>query len=492
MKRMSHYLTKQMPLSIGLIALLIVFIHINPVMAAPLFSPNEAQLGGETTQQQPQRFLQPLANLSLERQSDFFLGLSFFRDPWVKAPATTTARDGLGPLFNMRSCLACHANGGRGLPPLKVGFVAHSMVFRLSLPQQTAQGDYLPDPVYGHQLQALGIDQVLSDHTPQSNLQDKQSKLVRGEANVYVDYQPLYGQYADGSVWTIHQPHYQVRDLAYGALHRDVQFSPRVAQPLLGVGLLESIAAVDILQQIDPNDDNADGISGRANHVWDVQQAALVLGRFGHKANQPSVLQQIAAAFRDDIGITNPLFPEENCTAIQQCDHYPNGKDLKTGVEISATLLNAVNFFVKSQAVFAQRQADNPQVQHGRDLFYQANCQACHRPQFTTAKQADFPELSQQTIYPYSDLLLHDMGRGLADDRPDFAANGQEWRTAPLWGIGLIKKISGYERYLHDGRARSLAEAILWHGGEAENAKQRFIQFSKHEREALLAFLRSL
>jgi CxxC motif-containing protein (DUF1111 family) len=488
MKLMSYYLTKKITLSRWLIGLFIFFSNINDTIAAPDFSPNEAQLGGEITQQHPQRFLQPLANLSLERQSDFFLGLSFFRDPWVKAPATTTARDGLGPLFNMRSCLACHANGGRGLPPLKAGFAAHSMVFRLSLPQQMAQGDWLPDPIYGHQLQALGIDQVLSDN----RTHDEQSALVRGEAKVYVDYQPLYGQYADGEVWTIYQPHYQVRDLAYGALHRDVQFSPRVAQPLLGVGLLESIAAADILQQADPHDENADGISGRVNQVWDVQQGALVPGRFGHKANQPSVLQQIAAAFRDDIGITNPLFPEENCTAVQQCDHHPNGRDPKTGVEIATKLLNAVNFFVKSQAVFAQRQAHDPQVQQGRDLFYQANCQACHRPQFTTAEQADFPELSQQTIYPYTDLLLHDMGRGLADDRPDFAANGQEWRTAPLWGIGLIKKISGYERYLHDGRARSLAEAILWHGGEAESAKQHFIQFSKNDREALLAFLRSL
>jgi CxxC motif-containing protein (DUF1111 family) len=258
---------------------------------------------------------------------------------------------------------------------------------------------------------------------------------------------------------------------------------------MIGLGLLEAIPEAAILANADADDQNKDGISGRANQVWDVKQQKTVLGRFGWKANQPTVEQQTAGAFQGDIGISSPLLPEQNCSATQSdCLKAPDGGK----PEISADILEKVVFYASMLAVPARRELNEPQVLQGQLLFSKAGCASCHIVSFTTGKKQGFPELENQAIQPYTDLLLHDMGEGLSDHRPDFLATGSEWRTAPLWGIGLIETVNGYTRYLHDGRARNLLEAILWHGGEAENAKQAVLNMNKTEREALIRFLKSL
>jgi CxxC motif-containing protein (DUF1111 family) len=238
-----------------------------------------------------------------------------------------------------------------------------------------------------------------------------------------------------------------------------------------------------------PDDTDGDGISGRVNHVWDVEHREVRVGRFGWKANQPSLRQQNAGAFRGDIGITSDLFPEEDCPPAQaECRAAPSGG----APELDAWKLEQVTFYTRMLAVPARRDVDHPEVLRGRRLFRELRCASCHVPRHETGTMPDAPELSGQTVFPYTDLLLHDMGPELADDRPDFEATGREWRTPPLWGLGLVRTVNRHTRFLHDGRARSLEEAILWHGGEAEHSRERFRDLSAPERAALLRFLESL
>lgn len=405
-----------------------------------------------------------------QQHEDFAIGGAFFQQPWVSSPASTTARDGLGPLFKANSCIACHVQHGRGHPPLTETQPFLSTLVKLSVPTTTTEQLTLaktlgvaPEPTYGDHLQTLGI------------------KGLPGEGTPRFTYTDIHGQFKDGETYTLLQPHLHIDGLNYGTLHPDTQFSARVAPPLFGMGLLESIPDREILANADPDDRNGDGISGKPNHVWDIATQQTTLGRFSWKANQPSIIQQSADAFRNDIGVTSPLFPEQPCTAAQtDCHTLPEGGK----PEIPANLLEKVVFHVAHQPVPPRREADDPQVIQGQKLFNQAGCVACHIP--------TFPALANQPHQPYSDLLLHDMGEGLADKRPDFAASGNEWRTPPLWGIGLTAKLSGHTRFLHDGRARNLLEAILWHAGEAEAAKQHVLSMHKSEREALLRFLNSL
>ena len=258
---------------------------------------------------------------------------------------------------------------------------------------------------------------------------------------------------------------------------------------MIGLGLLETIPELNITKNADPEDINGDGVSGRINIVWDIQQKKRSLGRFGWKAGQPNVRQQTAAAFNGDLGITSTLFPAQPCSKSQNnCQSASHGEQ----PEISNQLLKFVTFYAKTLAVPARRSIESPEVKRGKYLFAHAGCAACHTPHFRTGEDNDFPELSRQYIAPYSDLLLHDMGEGLADNRPEFEATGTEWRTPPLWAIGLVQAVNGHTFFLHDGRARNLTEAILWHGGEAENSKDRFKAMNKKDREAVIKFLNSL
>jgi len=467
------------PLRLCLLPLIMTLMACEPALAPP--EPGEALSGGATTVRQSDQnaFSMPSANLAPSRRLDFAVGNSFFRNPWVIAPSTTTARDGLGPLFNTNACQNCHIKDGRGHPPAAAASNAVSMLVRLSIagdssPEHAVLRQRLgvvPEPVYGTQLQDMSIPGV----TP--------------EARIRVEYDLQRVRLRDGSEVELRKPRLQIDRLGYGRMHPDTLFSARVAPPMIGLGLLEAIPEETILAAEDPEDRNGDGIRGVANRVWDDARGVTVLGRFGWKAGLPNLNQQNAHAFAGDLGLTTRLLPRDDCSTAQTaCLAAPNGGQ----PEVSDSILASVLFYTRNLAVPARRGVDLPEVRRGKQLFNDAGCAGCHTPGFVTAADAAEPELASQTIRPYTDLLLHDMGDGLADGRPEFQASGRQWRTAPLWGIGLTEAVNGHTQFLHDGRARNLLEAILWHGGEAEQARQAVIEFDAREREALLAFLNSL
>ena len=433
-------------------------------------------LGGQATiaNTTPNAFGQPIPGLEREQELMFFVGNSFFNQNWVTAPASTTARDGLGPFFNARSCAGCHFKDGRGRPPEEVGEVS-GLLIRLGMPGEDAHGAPLPEPNYGTQFQDNAVQEV------------------EAEGTLNIEYEEVTGQYPDGTPYSLRKPTYKLENLAYGDLSEEVALSPRVANQMIGLGLLEAISDDALLSAADPNDTDNDGISGRTNKVWNVQEERMSVGRFGWKAEQPSILQQAAAAFSGDIGITTDVFPDEGCAIAQtECLEVQSGSEAAGEPEIPEDDLRKLVLYSSTLAVPAQRNPDDPQVMRGQSLFSGANCTSCHTATQQTGEHPTIPALSNQTIHPFTDLLLHNMGAGLADDLSDFAAKGSEWRTPPLWGIGLFETVNGHTNYLHDGRARSLEEAILWHGGEAQASKEKFMNFTKEERGALLAFLNSL
>lgn len=432
-------------------------------------------------------FSQPAANLSFEQELDFRVGNGMFRRLWVSPPASTIASDGLGPLYNARSCQRCHLKDGRGHPPEGPKDGAVSMFLRVSVPAPDADAieRYIagthataPDPVYGGQLQ----DFSLPGHTPEYRLD--------------IRYDEVEVKLSGGEVATLRRPTYTAADLGYGPLHPGAMLSPRVAPQMIGMGLLEAIPTGDILAWADPDDTDGDGISGHPQIVWSTVHDRPMLGRFGHKAGNPTVLEQTAEAFAGDIGISNPLHPAGSgeCTAAQTaCIAALDGGDPEHGgVEIDRTGLDLVAFYSRTLAVPARRDLDDPEVLRGREVFYGTGCTACHRPTYVTHRLEGGDPASFQLIWPYTDLLLHDMGDGLADNRPEGRANGREWRTAPLWGIGLTQTVSGHSFFLHDGRARSLLEAVLWHGGEAQAARDTVVDMPPEDRAALIRYLESL
>lgn len=434
---------------------------------------NPALSGGQATvfDTSPNAFSLPAPGLEREQELLFFVGNSFFNQNWVTAPASTTARDGLGPHFNARSCASCHFKDGRGRPPTVDGEAPTGYLLRLSVPGSDLHGAPAPEPTYGGQFQ----DQAIAG--------------VPAEGAFHIRYAETPFTFPDGETVMLRTPTITFSDLGYGDMHPETMVSPRVANQMVGMGLLEAVPEAVILALADPTDRDGDGVSGRPNYVWDAFNNQMALGRFGWKANEPSVLQQTAGAFLGDIGITTPLFVQENCTDAQPaCGTAVSGGS----PEIAPDDLLKVVLYASSLAVPARRDVDDPQVQQGEALFNAIGCAACHTPLLETGVHPTIPALSQQMIRPYTDLLLHDMGDGLADGRPDFQATGSEWRTPPLWGIGLIETVNGHTNYLHDGRARTVLEAILWHGGEAEAARDAFTNLTPAERDALLRFLNSL
>ena len=408
--------------------------------------------------------------LSQEESRSFFRGRAFFRDPWVIAPASTASRDGLGPVFNARSCEACHLKDGRGRPP-ENSEPFTTMLVRISIPGEGEHGGPVAVPNYGGQIQNFSVPGVPA------------------EANPKVRYETITGSFDDGSSYELLKPSYVLADPKFGALPTNILTSPRVAPGMVGLGLLEAIPEADILEQADPDDLDGDGISGKANYVWDVQAGAASLGRFGWKANQPNLMQQTAGAFLGDIGITSSLFSTENCAANQlDCAAAANGGD----PELMAVILEDTAFYSSTLAVPAQRDGGTVDVLEGQKLFAAVKCNECHTPTWTTGESEISTALSNQKIHPFTDLLLHDMGDELADGRPDFLANGNEWRTPPLWGIGLLETVNGHSRLMHDGRARNIEEAILWHGGEGEDSRDRYKALSESDRKLLIKFMESL
>jgi CxxC motif-containing protein (DUF1111 family) len=312
---------------------------------------------------------------------------------------------------------------------------------------------------------------------------------VPGEGTPRVTYAAVIGQYADGDPYELLQPTYAIDTLAHGPYSAELRMSARVAPAMIGLGLLEAIAEQELMARADPDDADNDGISGRVNLVWDAEASALALGRFGWKGEQPNVRQQSAGAFLGDMGITSSLFPLEECSPIElECQSAPSGGE----PEITDELLDRVERYGQLLAVPARHDYAAPDVLHGKALFTQLGCASCHVPSHRTPDNAELEELRDQLIWPYTDLLLHDMGEALSDGRPSFAAAGNEWRTPPLWGLGRYDAVNGHDRLLHDGRARGVAEAILWHGGEALAAKSAFTELPAPDRQALIRFVESL
>ncbi|KKB84248.1 thiol oxidoreductase [Devosia limi DSM 17137] len=429
-----------------------------------------------------------MANLSFEQEESFKLGNALFRKLWVSSPSSTQASDGLGPLFNARACQSCHLKDGRGHTPFDATRESGvSMFLRLSVPpgdndtrlalDGVVAGE-IGDPVYGTQLQDFAVPGL------------------KAEGRMVVDYTDLPVTLGDGSVVMLRQPAYSVADLAYGPLADAVMLSPRVAPQMIGLGLVEEIPPEDILALADPDDLNGDGISGRANWTIDPESGSVMLGRFGWKAGMATIRSQSAAAFAGDIGISTPLvnLPHGDCTERQtECLALPTGEQARLGVsEAPDPVLDLVTFYSQTLGVPERRDVGEPAVLRGKAAFYGAGCASCHTPKFVTSRAAENPAHKFQLIWPYSDFLLHDMGEGLADHRPEGLADGYEWRTPPLWGIGLTQTVSGHTQLLHDGRARNATEAILWHGGEAQAARDAFAGMEKSTRDDLIAFLESL
>lgn len=426
------------------------------------------QLGGAATvvDDSPNAFGYPAKTLSRKERRRFLVGNSFFKQNWVESPASASDRDGLGPLFNARSCSACHLRDGRSAPPTADGPARHGLLMRIGIYQ-----DGQPDaahPHYGGQIQDQGVQGVAA------------------EARVAISYRAVAGQYADGTPYELLAPSYILKQPAYGAVMDAATLGPRTAPHLIGLGLLEAVPVAQLVRIADPDDRDGDGISGRV-HFLDADQK--IAGRFGWKATKATVRGQTAAAYVNDMGITSPVHPEEALSA-SQLGLLPQGSTATP--EIDAKTFADVVFYTQALAVPRQRIPDDSKVIAGQQLFANMGCAACHQPTLATGSEAFHPSYRNQEFHPYTDLLLHDMGPDLADQKRDVDARPREWRTPPLWGLGLIERVSGHTRLLHDGRARNLEEAVLWHGGEGQAARDRFVIANARERTQLLAFLRSL
>ncbi len=408
-------------------------------------------------------------NLNDEEQDTFMLGRSFFTIPWVEAPSATTARDGLGPLFNANTCINCHQNNSLGSVYNKDGKFSRSMVARLSIPSTNSKehqeilkkAGFIPEPVYGAQVSING------------------TRTIPYEAKLHIDYKDKKVIYPDGNIVVLRNPSYSLKELNYGALSKNTSISVRKAPPLVGLGLLENLSDEAILANVDEDDKNLDGISGRANLVYSVESKNYKVGRYTYKASAPSVKHQSAGAFINDMGLTTTLFPNENCTSAQEkCLNAPKPRD---PIDVPDNRLDAVTFYLTHLKVPKSKIS----VKEGKKLFNKIGCVSCHVSSFTTKNGI--------TINPYTDFLLHDMGEALSDGRSEFRASANEWKTAPLWGINSYEKtIRKKPDYLHDGRARNLEEAILWHGGEAQASKKSFMSLEKAQRELLIKFIGTL
>lgn len=423
-------------------------------------------------------FSHRVTGLNDEQIDQFILGKSFFRIPWVEAPSATTARDGLGPLFSANTCISCHPNNGISSIYTDNGDISRGYVSRLSIPSNgsiehknelTLKG-FVSEPVYGTQLSING------------------SKNVPFEGKPKLTYKKITLTYPDGEKVELQKPIHgidnQVKDLQYGKMDKNTIISNRIAQSLAGMGLLEKITDEQILANEDIDDSNNDGISGKANKVYSLEHKTYKLGRYTWKASAPSIIEQTANAAHNDMSLTSPFIEVENCTTFQEaCNKAPKGDAIRAGTphDLPQQRLEAIAFYLKNLKIPKSTVTEKK----GEELFNTIGCAKCHIPSFTLSNGA--------TIKPYTDLLLHDMGEGLSDGRSEFLASGSEWRTSPLWSIGKYEQALGKKpNLLHDGRARTIEEAILWHGGEAQKAQNSFMELSKENREKVIKFIKEL
>jgi CxxC motif-containing protein (DUF1111 family) len=415
-------------------------------------------------------------------QEKFMRGRHHFNQRWVQFPSIG-GDWGLGPTFITNKCVACHVRAGRGMPPEKPDEQVMAVLVRISIPGENEHGGPKPHPAYGDQIQNQGLmgqdrdDTFLGDRVPP-------------EAEVFIDWETSKVAFGDGEVVELRKPKVRWGKLWFGPIGDDTMMSLRMAQPIQGLGLLEAVPEEAILRIAE--EQKALGFNGRPNWVRDDINKKTSLGRFGWKANQPSVGQQIAGAYSGDLGVTSDLYPAMNCPPPQtDCEYQPPGNQ----PELIENDWNEITFWEQALAVPARRNVKDPRFKQGEKLFVEAKCSVCHVPELKTAEKVPHLKmLENQKVRAYTDLLLHDMGEGLADNRPDFKAGGRDWRTQPLWGLGLAKTVLGteYAPMLHDGRARNATEAILWHGGEAGVSRDAFSRMSKIDRDALLFYLESI
>ena len=406
----------------------------------------------------------------------YILGRSFFTIPWVEAPSATTARDGLGPHFSANTCVSCHENNGSAATLSSKNQPLRALVFKLTQPSKhtsrwlinnvdTPAHDNVPDPVYGSQVSIRGNGKVMPE----------------AQTRLKVESVPFV--YPDGQKLTLTKFKPYLEKLAYGPLAKETTISLRQPPTLAGLRLIEQVSVADILAWEDPTDENKDGISGRANWLNALDQEEKILGRLNWKSSAAGIVNQTANAAAHDLGLTNPFFNEERCQPAQKdCLAAPKGDNTPLGsLDLPMLRLQAITAFIRDHKAPHSVHLDEQALQ-GKKLFEETGCVACHRASMTTSEGVEF--------HPYSDLLLHDMGDELEDGRPEFLATEREYRTAPLWGIGA--RLRAKHRFLHDARAKTPEEAILWHGGEAEIAKSTFIKLDQDQRLALLHFLEQL
>jgi CxxC motif-containing protein (DUF1111 family) len=418
----------------------------------------------------PAAFVQPFAFLDGDALAKFRVGTDLFRLPWLAQSEAQGRFGGLGPLSNRFSCAGCHIGNGRGETSRSEADVMRSTLVRLSVPGTDARGAPTPEPTYGEQLQPTGISGVL------------------GEGEASIRWHETAYTLADGTKISLRRPELVFSRLHYGPMSLRAMTSIRMSPGIFGLGLLAAIPDEELMALADPDDANRDGVRGRLNHVWNPETQRMDIGRFGLKANQPNLRQQVAAALIGDMGITSPYFRAQNCSPAEDaCARAPSARE----PEINHYDFANLAFYVEALAPPVRRTGDNLS-KRGEELFGTIGCTSCHVPSVNTGADTAFPQVSNRTIHPYTDLLLHDMGEGLADGRPDFEASGRDWRTAPLWGIGLAGAVLDQSTYLHDGRARNLTEAILWHGGEAARARDAYAALNQMDRNAVAAFLKSL
>lgn len=402
-------------------------------------------------------FLTLIPNLDISQLSGVSQGRELFITNWQPTGQGRALFDGVGPLYNAVSCTSCHAQFGRVVPYHDDGTTTDGVLFRI--------GDNMGEqhPIWGGQLQPNvipnNIGLLAEGSVKVSNQTDAQGRNFWQFNFTPADSNQSLGKYRLGA---------------------------RIAPQLLGVGLLDLVPQSAIEALADEHDSNHDGISGRVHWVYEENQKRI--GKFGWKAINSSLRTQNATAMSQDMGLTTPVHIESSCTNNQPlCLSLPLG-----GMpEVSDSALTAVVDFMTALSVPARRISNQSAFDRGADLFDAVGCGACHNPTFTTGTSPKFGELSNQVIYPYTDLLLHDMGAGLDDGVKEINAQSYEWRTPPLWGIGIVAK-NPDARFLHDGRARTLEEAISWHGGEAQSAHDKFQQLSKREKADFMSFLNGI
>ncbi|WP_233993474.1 di-heme oxidoredictase family protein [Salinibacter altiplanensis] len=426
-------------------------------------SPTEppVRAGGQTTVESAtaNAFTFPAPNLTGSAVDKHAAGDAEFEATFVSAPAAVNG--GVGPIFSNTSCEACHPANGR----------SQQVLAHISAPGADARG--VPQPVQG-----FG-----------TTLEERAIFGHENEADLNVAYRDSTVRLSGGETVTLRVPSYRVED-AYRPFPSDAQVSPRAALPVIGLGLLEAVPASVLRRWADEQARDDDAVDGEVNEVWNQAQEEMQVGRFGWKALAPTLRKQTSAAYHLDMGVTTPRRPTES--GAGQPPHE-EADSLNNDPEVTAETVSQATFYVQSLGVPARRDAEDPAVRRGEEIFSNVGCATCHRPVAESGRLEGVPSVSNQQFAPYTDLLLHDMGPALADGRPVFDASGREWRTPPLWGLGLRELIQGHNTLLHDGRARSIREAILWHGGEARPARERFrTKLSGDERDALVAFLRSL